>query len=73
MRRGYEIAYEENGEIVRGGIKAPLRRVREWIRANREQFPETEFFAVLASDDAITEEEFLNGYDADDDIIFELC
>ena len=54
----YEIAHIENGQIVRGGIKAPLLKVGSWIKKNLESFPEMELFAIPANEDAITEEEY---------------
>ena len=54
----YEIGHIENGQLVRGGIKAPLLRVGKWIKANLEVAPDAVLFAVPASDSAITEEEY---------------
>ena len=55
----YEIGcVDENGLIVRGGIKAPLLRVGKWIKNNLEVTPGVEYFAIPASDKAITEEEY---------------
>lgn len=54
----YEIGYLMDGKIVRGGIKAPVSKVAEWIERSMAVSPEDVCFAVPASSDAITQEEF---------------
>ena len=59
MAKLFEIAYrDENGETVRGGIKASRTTVGRWIRANAKSDPGVEYFAVLADENAITAEEY---------------
>ena len=53
----YEIGYVYDGEIVRGGIKAPISKVEEWIMAAKGIDSKTIYFAVPASEMALTEEE----------------
>ena len=52
----YEVAYVKNGKLTRGGIKAPLPMVAEWIRELKEVDRETEYVAVPANEKAIPEE-----------------
>lgn len=54
----YEIASIENGEIARGGIKADIRTVGRWIERSKITMPDVLFFAVPASEDAITVAEY---------------
>ena len=70
----YEIAHIENGQIVRGGIKAPLLKVGSWIKTNLEYTPNVTFFAVPANENAISEEEYeaeVNSGDDDSDFVWE--
>ena len=54
----YEVAHITNGELHRGGIKAPLLRVGKWIGELKETDPETIYVAVPADENAITEAEY---------------
>ena len=50
----YEIAYiATSGELVRGGISASRRTVGRWIATNSSTDPDTVYFAVPATEDAI--------------------
>ena len=49
----YEIGFIENGEIIRGGYKAPLLTVGKWIRENMKLDPNTVYVAVPANGSAI--------------------
>ena len=60
----YEVAHFTDGELHRGGIKAPLLRVGKWIRELMETDKDTVYVAVPADDDAVTEEEFEAEMDA---------
>jgi len=55
--RMYELAYIENGEIVRGGIKADILTVERWLRENTEHYSVNPYIIVPASEDAVTKEE----------------
>lgn len=55
----YEIAHLENGEIVRGGIKAEIRTVGRWIEKNSVSIPDIEFFAIPANSEALTISEYM--------------
>lgn len=54
----FEIAYMENGNLVRGGIKASKVRVDRWVRINSHKDPEHTYFAVEADENAISYEEW---------------
>ena len=59
MEKFWEIAYrDENGETVRGGIKASRSTVGRWIHANEKADPGVEYFAVPADENAITAAEY---------------
>jgi hypothetical protein len=60
----YEIGYIQNGEIVRGGVKAPLLTVGKWIREQLELCPDAELFAIPANGEAMTEQELHASLDA---------
>ena len=60
----YELGCLDNGEISRGGIKAPLLTVGKWIRENTALYPDVVFFAVPASPEAVTREELYADLDA---------
>lgn len=60
----YEVAYLREGELVRGGIKAPLLTVGKWIRDNAANDPDTVYVAVPASPEAVTEAELYAQLDA---------
>ena len=55
----YEIAHVEDGEIVRGGIKAPLLTVGKWIQSHLELSPDVVEFAIPADGNAVTETELI--------------
>lgn len=61
MKTLYEIAYLENGEIIRGGIKADIRTVGKWIEENKDFGIQ---FAIPANEDAISIEEYKKEYQA---------
>ena len=46
----YEVAHITNGDLYRGGIKAPIPTVEEWIRKLEEVDHETEYFVVPANE-----------------------
>ena len=60
----YELAYLENGHLVRGGIKAPLLTVEEWLTEVKAGFGDTEWAIVPASEKSITQEELYAKLDA---------
>ena len=60
----YEIATIEDGNLNRGGVKAPLLTVGKWIRDNMDKYPGAVYVAVPASPDAITEAELIAELDA---------
>ena len=53
----YEIGHIQDGQLVRGGIKAPLLTVGKWIREYSAIDKVTVYVAVPASPEAITAEE----------------
>lgn len=51
----YEIAYlNEDGILIRGGVKATIATVGKWIEESLEIDPDTIYVAVPADEDAIT-------------------
>lgn len=53
----FEIAYIQDGELVRGGIAASLRTVGRWIEQAITDDPDTTYLAVPASSDALSIEQ----------------
>ena len=60
----YELAYLEGGHLVRGGMKAPLQTVEEWLIGVQDGFSDTEWAIVPASTEAVTKEELYAKLDA---------
>lgn len=51
----YELAYlNDDGILIRGGLKATIATVGKWIEESLEDDPDTIYVAVPADDDAIT-------------------
>ena len=48
----FEIAYIQDGELVRGGTAASLRTVGRWIEKYQDLDPDHVYVAVPASPDA---------------------
>ena len=59
----FEVAYVENGRVMRGGIKAPLETAEQWARENAENEPFKHWVVVKASPDALTKEELYEQLD----------
>ena len=55
----YEIAYIQDGELVRGGVAASLQTVGRWIESYKAVDPERTYVAVPASENALTQKERL--------------
>lgn len=54
----FEVATrDENGVLVRGGIKGTKEEAESWAEQNRKSFPDEEFVVVEANEDAITYDE----------------
>ena len=53
----YELAFVENGHLVRGGIKAPLLTVEKWLEEVKAVLTEAECVIAPASPEAVTKEE----------------
>jgi hypothetical protein len=62
----FEIAFIEHGKETRGGIYATLETVKKWCKKNHETFPDTDFYPVIANDDAISYREFISGCEKGD-------
>lgn len=55
----FEIAYIDGcGQIVRGGIKAPILTVGKWIEEAIQADPDGVYIAVVSDNDAITITEY---------------